>query len=485
MEGSVLAGRYRLEVLLGAGGMGQVWRGTDQLLHRQVAVKVLTRPGDRVLTTRLLAEARAAAAFSDPHVVAVHDVGEGQFGGHSSVFLVMELVDGRPLSEVLQKGPLPIDDVVRWGEQICQALEAAHRAGVVHRDVKPSNVLITGTGRTKLCDFGIARRALATQGLTATGMSIGTPGYMAPEQIRGDTVGPATDLYALGCLLYELLTGLPPFTGEPLSVLSRHLEQPPVPVRARRPDVPLALDRLVGQLLAKEPGKRPASAAAVGDALLGAERGKVATRIPPPAAKDQAAVDPLARTQTAVRACPEVDKGALKWGRGRASLVLGALVVLDLAVLAGMNLVWAAPLGLLAAGLVNLLYDDGASLPGRGPGQPQESGGTILLSLGVTTVLSVVLLFWSPAPWWVALLTAMVGCPLLFACASGVARLLARLASTAQQADMATGVGLTNGTLAALLVPQERVLLTVALGGGTWLAIAALTAVLMPTVRRA
>ncbi|MFD8637002.1 protein kinase [Streptomyces sp. NPDC059533] len=484
MQGSVLAGRYRLEELLGAGGMGQVWRGTDQRLHRQVAVKVLARPGDRVLTTRLLAEARAAAAFSDPHVVAVHDVGEGQLGGVPSVFLVMELVDGRPLSEVLHEGPLPVDDVVRWGEQICQALEAAHRAGVVHRDVKPSNVLITGTGRMKLCDFGIARRAVATQGLTATGAAIGTPGYMAPEQIRGDTVGPATDLYALGCLLYELLTGLPPFTGEALSVLSRHLERTPISVRERRPEVPVALDRLVGQLLAKDPGQRPVSAAVVGDALLDAGRGRVATRIPPPATHDEAA-DPLADTRTAIRVRPEVDKRALKWGRGRASLLLGALFATDLLVLAGMAPLWAALLGLVATGLVSLLYDDGASLASRSPEQMRESGGTILLSLAATVILTAVLLFWSPAPWWVALLTAMGGCPLLMACASGVARLLTRLASTAQQADMATGVGLANGTLAALLVSQERVLVASAMGVGTWLATAALTAVLMPTVRRA
>ncbi|MER7468994.1 serine/threonine-protein kinase [Streptomyces sp. NPDC097981] len=484
MQGSVLAGRYRLEELLGAGGMGQVWRGTDQRLHRQVAVKVLARPGDRVLATRLLAEARAAAAFSDPHAVAVHDVGEGRLGGVPSVFLVMELVEGRPLSEVLHNGPLPVEDVVRWGEEICQALQAAHRAGVVHRDVKPSNILITGAGRMKLCDFGIARRTVATHGLTATGAAIGTPGYMAPEQIRGDTVGPATDLYALGCLLYELLTGLPPFTGEALSVLSRHLERTPVPVRERRPEVPVALDRLVGQLLAKDPGRRPVSAAVVGDELLDVGRGPVATRILPPATNDEAA-KPFAGTRTGARARPEVDTRALKWGRGRASLVLGALCATDLVVLADMAVLWASVLGVLATGLVSLLYDDGASLAARRGEQVRESGGTVLLALAATVVVTVVLLFWSPAPWWVALLTSMGGGPLLLSCASGVARLLTRLCSTAQQADMAAGLGLVNGTLAALLVPHEQGLVALGLGVGAWLATATVTAVLMPTIRRA
>ncbi|WP_331745565.1 protein kinase domain-containing protein [Streptomyces virginiae] len=485
MQGSVLAGRYRLEDLLGAGGMGQVWRGTDQLLHRKVAVKLLARPGDRVLATRLLAEARAAAAFSDPHAVAVHDVGEGQLGGVPSVFLVMELVEGRSLSELLHDGPLPVDDVLRWGEEICQALEAAHRAGVVHRDVKPSNVLITAAGRMKLCDFGIARRALATQGLTATGSAIGTPGYMAPEQIRGDTVGPTTDLYAVGCLLYELLTGRPPFTGEALSVLSKHLEQTPVPIRDLRPEVPAALDRLVGQLLAKDPARRPVSAALVGDELLDAGRGSVAPRMLPPGRND-AAADPSADTQTAAAAIrSEVDTRAPKWGRGRAALVLGALCGTDLVFLADMSVLWASMLGVLAAGLVSLLYDDGADLPARRGQQVRESGGTLLLALAVTGVVAVVLLFWSPAPWWVALLTLMAGGPLLFGGASGIAGLLTRLRGTDQQTDMAAGVGLVNGTLAALLVSPEQGLVALGLGVGAWLATAAVTALLMPTIRRA
>ncbi|NEE44080.1 serine/threonine protein kinase, partial [Streptomyces sp. SID8455] len=265
MHGTTLAGRYRLVGLLGAGGMGQVWRAVDERLGRTVAVKVLARPEDKALVLRLDSEARAAAALSDPHVVAVHDVGEAPVNGIRVVYLVMELVEGRSLGEVLAEGLPAVGDVMAWGGQICRGLHAAHRAGVVHRDIKPANILLTADGRVKVCDFGIARRADALgHPLTGTGAVIGTPSYMSPEQARGDAViGAGSDLYSLGCLLYELLTGEPPFQGGGWPVLAQHLNQVPVPVRSRRLEVPAKLDRLVAELLRKDPRRRPADAAEV------------------------------------------------------------------------------------------------------------------------------------------------------------------------------------------------------------------------------
>ncbi|MFJ1923046.1 serine/threonine-protein kinase [Streptomyces albidoflavus] len=282
MHGTTLAGRYRLVGLLGAGGMGQVWRAVDERLGRTVAVKVLARPEDEALVLRLDSEARAAAALSDPHVVAVHDVGEAPVDGIRVVYLVMELVEGRSLGEVLAEGLPAVGDVMAWGGQICRGLHAAHRAGVVHRDIKPANILLTADGRVKVCDFGIARRADALgHPLTGTGAVIGTPSYMSPEQARGDAViGAGSDLYSLGCLLYELLTGEPPFQGGGWPVLAQHLNQVPVPVRSRRLEVPAELDRLVAELLRKDPRRRPADAAEVARRLHALRTPAAAATVP-------------------------------------------------------------------------------------------------------------------------------------------------------------------------------------------------------------
>ncbi|MFE4399294.1 serine/threonine-protein kinase, partial [Kitasatospora sp. NPDC056808] len=282
MHGTTLAGRYRLVGLLGAGGMGQVWRAVDERLGRTVAVKVLARPEDEDLVLRLDSEARAAAALSDPHVVAVHDVGEAPVNGSRVVYLVMELVEGRSLGEVLAEGLPAVDEVMAWGGQICRGLHAAHRAGVVHRDIKPANILLTADGRVKVCDFGIARRADALgHPLTGTGAVIGTPSYMSPEQARGDAViGAGSDLYSLGCLLYELLTGEPPFQGGEWPVLAQHLHQVPAPVRSHRPEVPAELDRLVAELLRKDPRRLPADAAEVARRLHALRTPAAAATVP-------------------------------------------------------------------------------------------------------------------------------------------------------------------------------------------------------------
>nr|WSX50440.1 serine/threonine protein kinase [Streptomyces sp. NBC_00974] len=269
MDGTTLAGRYELTGLIGAGGMGEVWRGRDLSLERDVAVKVISRPTDDKLALRLRAEARAAAALWDPHVVAVHDIGETVIEHRTVVYLVMELVDGRPLGE--HGGLATVEDVVEWGVQVCLGLQAAHSAGIVHRDIKPANILLTTAGRIKICDFGIARQS-GVQGLTTTGSVTGTPAYMSPEQARGEETDARSDLYGLGCVLYQLLTGNPPFTGTGWEILAQHAHQAPVPVRQRRPDVPAGLDSVILSLLSKDPADRPDDAADTAARLRGAIR---------------------------------------------------------------------------------------------------------------------------------------------------------------------------------------------------------------------
>lgn len=263
MSGRLLNGRYRLDSLIGRGGMAEVWRGEDQRLGRRVAVKLLDHAGtvDSVVFARFTREARTVARLSHPNIVAAHDFG---FDGDTS-YLVMELIEGDSLATRLAAGPLTVGDAVAIAGQICDALAAAHAAGIVHRDIKPANVLLTPAGTVKVCDFGIARLQHGGHaGLTATNTVIGTSDYMAPEQASGGPVDARTDLYALGCVLYAMLTGTPPFTGDnPLSVLSQHLHRTPAPVATQRPGVPAALAALVDSLLAKRPEDRPASAAEV------------------------------------------------------------------------------------------------------------------------------------------------------------------------------------------------------------------------------
>lgn len=248
--------------------MAVVWRGVDTRLDRPVAVKVLdgaalAEPG---AVQRFHWEARTVAKLTDPHVVSIYDVGSDG----DRHYLVMELVRGHSLAARLADGPLPVRQAVDIAAQVCEALAAAHAAGVVHRDVKPGNILIDDKGQVKVCDFGIARLVGAAQPrLTAVGAMIGTSQYMAPEQVSGGQVDARTDLYALGCVLYTMLAGTPPFAGEAaLSVAWQQLHQAPEPITARRPEVPAPLAALVDRLLAKEPAARPGSAAQVRAELL-------------------------------------------------------------------------------------------------------------------------------------------------------------------------------------------------------------------------
>ena len=265
--GLKLSGRYALQALLGSGGMGEVWRGIDEHLDRPVAVKVLQdHLVDPELAGRFRREARIAARLQHPGITVVHDVGSDN--GH--LFIVMELLHGRDLAAILAERPagLPIDTAVSLTIQAAEALRAAHAGHVVHRDLKPANLFILDRGRLKICDFGIAWAVDSTTQLTATGQAIGTPAYMSPEQCQGRPVDERSDLYSMGCVLYELLTGQPPFTGgQPLAVMLQHLNETPTPPRTICPDIPSELDHLVLELLTKDPARRPADAGHVVEAL--------------------------------------------------------------------------------------------------------------------------------------------------------------------------------------------------------------------------
>jgi eukaryotic-like serine/threonine-protein kinase len=257
VDGETIGGRYELEELVGSGGMSTVWRARDVLLERKVALKILhARYGeDAEYLERFLREARAVAQMSHPNIVTVIDRGEER----GRQFIVFEYVDGDNLKQVLEeRGPLPIDEVVDLGLAVARGLAFAHERGIVHRDVKPQNVLLNGDGRAKVTDFGIARSLDVERGVTQTGTVMGTSNYIAPEQASGERVGTESDVYSLGCVLFELLTGEVPFPGENfVAVALQHLNEPPPSVLERRKDASPRLAWLVDRMLAKDPERRP------------------------------------------------------------------------------------------------------------------------------------------------------------------------------------------------------------------------------------
>lgn len=263
-------GRYRLDTLVSRGGMGEVWQAYDETLGRQVALKLLYEDlGERPVGERFLREARAIARLEHPNIVTVHDVGE--FEGRP--YLVMELLEGRTVAdEIDERGPLPVAEVREIGALTAAALRFAHDAGVIHRDVKPANLVLTADVGVKLVDFGLARLVEESDTrLTPAGTAMGTIAYVAPECARGDTIDERSDLYSLGCLLYELLCGRPPFVGELPVVAYAHVQTEPDPPSTHRPDVPPDLETLVMALLAKDPSLRPRDADVVRNYLLGLE----------------------------------------------------------------------------------------------------------------------------------------------------------------------------------------------------------------------
>ncbi|MFD5787605.1 tetratricopeptide repeat protein [Streptomyces sp. NPDC087866] len=269
-ETRLIQSRYRLLDLIGRGGMGEVWRARDESLGRQVAVKCLkpmsAQQDDdytRIVRERFRREARVAAALQHRGVTVVHDFGEYE----GVLYLVMELLDGRNLSQLLEDNeqhPLPVDDIVDIAEQVADALGYTHQQGIVHRDLKPANIMRLSDGTVKICDFGIARPGHGipvTSRLTGVGVAMGTPHYMSPEQISGGQVDHRSDLYSLGCVLYEIATGAPPFDmADSWGILVGHRDTPPEPLRSHRAELPGFFDRVVLDLLAKTPEERPSDA---------------------------------------------------------------------------------------------------------------------------------------------------------------------------------------------------------------------------------
>ncbi|GGV03471.1 hypothetical protein GCM10010495_13600 [Kitasatospora herbaricolor] len=270
MIGRALNERYELVEILGVGGMATVWRGVDRVLGRQVAVKVLNGglADDPRFAERFSREAQHAAMLAHPRIVMVFDSGVDQ----GSPYIVMELVHGRSLAALLAEQPmLPVERAVGIAAAVCEALEVAHGAGLVHRDIKPGNIMITYDGGVKVVDFGIARAGSSGAGLTQAATVLGTAAYLSPEQATAAAVDGRSDLYAVGCVMTEMLTGEPPFTADtPVAIAFKQVSEQPLPPSARRPGTPPALDAAVLRLLAKNPGDRPRDAAAARAELLAA-----------------------------------------------------------------------------------------------------------------------------------------------------------------------------------------------------------------------
>ncbi|TDC29073.1 serine/threonine-protein kinase, partial [Micromonospora sp. KC213] len=327
----VLSGRYRLDERVATGGMGDVWRATDLVLGRRVAVKVLLPAlvSDPDFIARFRAEARIMAALRHPGIVQVFDCGEDRLddGGRAD-YLVMEFVEGEPLSRRIEAaGHLEVDETMSIVAQAAQALHAAHVGGIVHRDVKPSNLLVQEDGTVVLVDFGVARSTNGTS-ITSTNAVPGTALYMAPEQAAGRPVSGATDIYALGAVTYCCLTGTPPFTGDnPLQVAVRHLDDEPPALPA---DIPASVQSLVARALAKDPADRftsGAEMAAAARAALGDDSGTPTALVAPM---------PVGRTSTrnAVPTLPGATVAAPRRGRGRRGSLTGALAAVLVALTA-------------------------------------------------------------------------------------------------------------------------------------------------------
>ncbi|MFQ2840262.1 serine/threonine-protein kinase [Mycobacterium sp. TY813] len=346
--GVTLSGRYRLQRLIATGGMGQVWEAVDSRLGRRVAVKVLKQEfsQDPEFIERFRAEARTTAMLNHPGIAQVHDYGESAMDGEGrTAYLVMELVNGEPLNSVLKRtGRLSLRHALDMLEQTGRALQIAHAAGLVHRDVKPGNILITPTGQVKITDFGIAK-AVDAAPVTQTGMVMGTAQYIAPEQALGHDATPASDVYALGVVGYEVVSGKRPFTGDgALTVAMKHIKEPPPPLPA---DLPPNVRELIEITLVKNPSQRYRSGGPFADAVAAVRAGRRPPRpsqSPPPGRAAPAAIPsatpariapaPATRTTAPRRAAGghrpparrtfSSGQRALLWAAG----VLGALAII-------------------------------------------------------------------------------------------------------------------------------------------------------------
>jgi tRNA A-37 threonylcarbamoyl transferase component Bud32 len=326
LAGRVLAGRYEIGSQIGRGGMASIHLGTDRLLRRKVAVKILAQrfAHDQRSVARFGREAKAAARLNHANVVSIYDTGSDE-GIH---WIVMEYVEGKTLEEILrEEGGFTIRNALDITEALCRALDAAHQGGLIHRDVKPANVMIDGSGQTKVMDFGIARAIADPADLTATGLVLGTASYLSPEQARGDPVDARTDIYSLGCVLYEMVTGGPPFAGgTPLGLAYKHVHEEPLPPSFINQAVPGRLEAVIMRAIAKEPAARYASAEAMRRAIsstLSDQRRRVEATPGPPAGLSE----PLAHDTVPLR---EAGEPVHRSGRERRwfSVVLVALVAM-------------------------------------------------------------------------------------------------------------------------------------------------------------
>lgn len=259
MQQTLLNGRYKIEQKIGEGGMAAVYRGMDMRLNRRVAIKILHARyvDDEDFLNRFGHEAQAAAILAHPSVVNVYDVDQDE----ATHYIVMEYVDGENLKTIINReGPLPVARAIQIAEAVARGLESAHRVGLIHRDIKPQNILVTRENIVRITDFGIAKSHLSTA-MTQTGITFGTADYVSPEQASGQGATPQSDIYSLGVTLYEMLAGRLPFTGEsPLAVAMQHVNAEPPPLATFNPQVTPQLEDLVWQALAKDPARRPASA---------------------------------------------------------------------------------------------------------------------------------------------------------------------------------------------------------------------------------
>ncbi|MEU7072993.1 serine/threonine-protein kinase [Streptomyces narbonensis] len=482
MLGTTVAGRYRLKEAIGRGGMGTVWRAEDLHENHDVALKIIAvGDGDPVREAAFRREAQVAARLAHPNVVAVRDHGSADLGGQRILFLAMDLVEGRPLNTLTGR-PIPLPEALTWAIQISQALEAAHHRGIVHRDLKPSNILLDqASDAAKLCDFGIARLAESTghHTLTVTGIAIGTPAYMSPEQARGDTtLGAPSDLYSLGCLLHEVLTGQVPFTGTGWQVLNQHINDAPAPPSALRPGVPRELEQLVLELLDKDPGRRPT--AADSRTRLTRLRTTLEAFADAPTATAHQHPSTLAAT-TAFADAHRREPGIRRITVCAAGLTAAAITG-SVSLTTSLPTPWAAGLGALAGLLLAVLYLlDPPQSPC--PGQLKLTTASLVTLLLLTGSASLAVLVTDVSLWETALAISVLGGPASVVCASALRHLVEHtLRRTDWHGDLAATAGALQTTAMLLAVHHAGLppLALIAVGAVLWPVTALLTAVLSP-----